>query len=214
VSDLITTTIAIALISAMALLGVNYGTQAITTYQASIEAAKIVSDAGKIAAAWRAYARANNGDPTLSISPTDYNCWGSNGAKDLVPNYIATLPVPPQGPVVSTVNYYYPALVGSYGTNGSATKVGPTYTPADSIALQLQSPRVCLAIAALAGYSNASVIASMSGNLGAASTHKPYDCLFVDTAGTGAPAQGDAMLFIYRVFDQNIFSTSARSACS
>jgi len=214
--SLITTVIAVALIAVTVLLGVTMGGDVILSYQSKAEASQIISDAQTIAAAWRAFARGNNGNPTL----TDY-CWGNSadgGAGDLVTAYLSRLPTPPPGAADNTVNYYYPALVANYGTNGSGTKVGPTLTPADSVALQLKSSRVCSAIAVQAGYSGASVISSLTTgfpiNLTSATTRRPYDCLFVDTAGTGGPAQGDAMLFIYRVFDQNIFTTSARSACS
>lgn len=205
--QLITTVMAVALLAVLGALGVNYGSEALQAYQAKSEAAHIVADAQSIAAAWKSYARGNNGNPALN----DY-CWGSAGGTDLVTAYLSHLPKPPAS-ASSSVNYYYPAVVKDYGVNGSGTKVGPTNTPADTIALQLQSPRTCSAIAALGGYSGASAIAAMSGDLTAVSTHQPYDCLFVDTAGTGAPAQGDAMLFIYRVFDQNNFTTAARSAC-
>jgi len=207
VEQLITTVMAVALLAVLGALGVTYGSEALQTYQAKSEATHIVGDAQAIAAAWKEYARGNNGNPALS----DY-CWGSTGGTDLTPAYLSHLPRPPAS-ASSSVNYYYPAVVANYGVNGSGTKVGPTNTPADTITLQLQSPRTCSAIATLAGYSAASVATSLSGDLRSYSTHQPYDCLFVDTAGTGAPAQGDAMLFIYRVFDQNNFTTAARSAC-
>jgi len=208
VDNLITTVLAIGLLSLIAALGTTYGSEAIQAYQAKVDAAHIVADAQAIAAAWKSYARGNNGDPTLA----GY-CWGSSGATDLVTAYMNHLPSPPTSAADNTVNYYYPAVLKNYGTNGATTKVGPTYTPADTIALQLKSPRVCAAIATLGGYSAATTATSLSGDLTAYSTRQPYDCLFVDTASTGSPAQGDSMLFIYRVFDQNNFTTSARSAC-
>lgn len=206
--NLIATIMAVGLISLLAVMGVIAGTDAALSFQARLDASKIVADAETIATAWKSFARNNNGDPAL----TGY-CWGSSGATDLVTTYLSRLPAPPKGSADSTVNYYYPALVANYGVNGATTKVGPTKTPADSIALQLKSARTCLAIAKLGGYSTATSIAAMSGDLTASSTRKPYDCLYVDSDSSGGPTEGDTMLFIYRVFDQNSFTTAARTAC-
>jgi type II secretory pathway pseudopilin PulG len=218
--NLIAITIAIALVAVMALLGANYGTQAIMSYQAQIEATKIVSDAERIAAAWKSYARANNGDPSLS-SAAGY-CWGNNGATDLVSNYLSALPTPPSAAADSTFNYYFPALYKKFNINGSGAKLGPTYTPADSIALWVKSPRVCQAIVNLAGQNAAVISGSLTQtpgggdlDLSGLSTPRavvsPFDCIY---NGTGSPVQGNLMLFIYRVFDQNSFTATARAACS
>jgi hypothetical protein len=228
--NLIATTLAIALVAIIAALGVNYGTEAILSYQAKIEATKIVSDAERIASAWKSYARANNGNPTLTTSPTDYNCWGSNGALDLVPNYMSALPTPPASAADNTYNYYFPALyqkfninIGSTGNIG--TKLGPTYTPADTIALWLKSPRVCQAIVVLAGQSSAVIASTLQETAGGSDINlsslssprtvaSPFDCVYKDVDSSGGPSQGDTMLFIYKVFDQNNFTAAARSACS
>ena len=216
--NLIVTVIAVALVSAMTLLGVNYGTQAILVYQANVDAAKIVSDAERIASAWRSYARANNGDPSLT-STAGY-CW-KTGAQDLAPSYMSTMPTPPQGAADSTYNYYFPNVFAKFNVTISSSTVGSKYTPADSIALWIKSPRVCLAISNLAGQSTAvigSTLQQTAGgsdvNLSTLSTPRapanPYDCVY---NGSGGPAQGNAMLFIYRVFDQNKFTTSTFVGC-
>jgi hypothetical protein len=207
--NLITSVIAIALLGAVTLMGAYYGGDVIMNWQAKIEASQIVADAQRIADGWREYTRANNGNPALS----DY-CWG-DGSSDLGGVYLSRMPAPPEGAVDSTVTFYFPASVKSYDINGSTTLTGPAYSPADSVALLLKSPNVCMAIANQAGYSTATAKAtSMSGDLSATTTRRPYDCLYLDADTSGGPSDGDTMLFIYRVFDQNNFSYAARLACS
>ncbi|HCM83186.1 MAG TPA: hypothetical protein PKW15_07460 [Alphaproteobacteria bacterium] len=191
--NLITAIIAIGLLAAIAVMSSNYGNDAITNWQAKMDATRIVGDAQNIAAAWKEYARANNGNPFVSSG--GYNVEGL-----LVSDYISHFPTPPQGAVASGEGYF-DIIVSDYDT------ACPLQMPTDTIALILQSPKVCAAIASLAGYSAPSVKAtSIYGDISAATSRRPYDCVYVDSDGSGNVTQGDTMLFIYRVFDQNNFT--------
>lgn len=206
--NLITAVIAIGLLAAVAVMSANYSTDAIANWQAKMDATQIVGDAKNIADAWREYARANNGNPAL----TDY-CWG-DGNSDFVSNYMSRMPSPPKGAVSTSVTFYFPAAIKSYGTNGSGTTTGPNYSPADSVGAILRSPKVCVAIALLAGSGTATVkTAPFTGDFTAVTTRRPFDCVYLDSDSSGGPSQGDTMLFVYRIFDQNNFTYASRSAC-
>lgn len=208
--NLITAIIATALLAAIAVMSANYGAEAIQNWQAKMDATRIVGDAKNIAEAWREFTRASNGDPSFG----DGYYWG-NPTSDLVPNYLGTMPLPPKGSVSSAAPYYYPIVAKNYALSVLCGSVVLTSKrPADTIALQVQSPKVCTAIATLAGYSGATAKASsIFGDLTAATSRRPYDCIYVDNDSSGAPSQGDTMLFIYRVFDQNNFTVSNNVVC-
>lgn len=225
-TQMITVIIAIALAGAISVVSITYGSGAIIAFQANMEASRIISDAQTIATAWRSFARANNGDPGFSAS-TAY-CWGnatqSTGAADLVPNHLPNLPAPPAGAADSTFNYYFPNLFKSFNITGATTKLGPKYAPSDSIALWLKSPKVCQEIVRQAGQSAAVIGSSLQTTAGGSDVNlstlaspravvSPFDCIYKDSDSSGGPSQADVMLFVYRVFDQNLYTASARTAC-
>lgn len=199
--NLITAVIAAGILAAVALMSANYSGQAISNWQAKSDATKIVADAKLIADAWREYARANNGSPLLN----SYN-WSSTSS-DLVPSYLSRLPKPPTGAASTSVAYYFPAKVKSYSFNSGCSQTGSA--PADSIMLLLRSAPACVALVKMGGYAAPNVkTTTLNGDLTAVSSRRPYDCIYVDSDSSGAPSQGDSMLFVYRIFDQNNFSTT------
>lgn len=201
--NLITAIIATALLAAVAVMSANYGSDAIQNWQAKMDAVRIVGDAKNIAEAWREYTRANNGNPFNSAASCDVSGLLST-------YYLSGWPSPPSGAASTSATYHDIVLKDM----GYQTGVISAKYPTDTIALSLKSPKVCLAIAALAGYSTASAKATtITGDISAATTRRPYDCVYVDSDSSGAPSQGDTMLFIYRVFDQNNFTLSTMPPC-
>jgi hypothetical protein len=203
--NLITAVIAIGLLAVVTIMSVNYGTEAILNYQAKMDATRIVADAENIAAAWKEYARANNGSP--------FNASASCNVQGLlVTNYLASWPVPPRGAAASASANYHDILLTSvvYQSSTEISNVWPT----DTIALLLKSPRVCLAIANMAGFTGPTAkTTNLLGDLSAVSSRRPYDCIYVDADGSGQVTQSDPMIFIYRVFDQNNFPENVMPPC-
>ena len=199
--NLITTIIAIALMASVAIFGLDYGTRSFDQMRARTNALQIVSDARSIATGWKNYSRANNGNYLL----TDYD-WSDGTAADLIGTYLNKLPTPPNNVALATQNYYLPVKLTNFATSGGVS----ASSDVNAIGLRITNPDVCKAIAKLneggAPALKASTGASddgLSGDLSATGLRQPYDCIYKDTDGSGTLTAGDAMLFVYPLFNQD-----------
>ena len=215
-ASLIIAILAIALISTISVIALNYGGTIINTAQADAQASELVANATKVANALRSWSRNNGGGSTLTETATKScsngrsACWETGTALDLISGsnmYMDVLPLLgsyAQGNGSS--DYYFKAMPISNIAWGNE---GTNFT---SLFAVITSMSVCNAVARLSrGDSAVPLIISAGSTLTISSTttgtsfatvmaNSDFDCAYNDVNSNSTLDSSESMFFIYKVF--------------
>jgi hypothetical protein len=210
-ANLIVSILAIVLMGALSVIGINYAGTIYLESQADAQASELVANATKVASAMRSWVNANG-----STTFTDTN-WSNGQPLDLINGsnmYLDALPQLgsyAQGNVaVTPTDYYFKAMPIA---NIQWANEGKNF---DSLFAVITSMPVCKAIARLArgdsalplartgttspgmgDFSNAT--SNIKTSTGTVTGIGEFDCVFDDDNANGTLDSGESMFFIYKV---------------